>query len=126
MRGRSRRRRLTRVRFVKTTSSSCNGEGAPIITPREGHRVAPVAGVVRVDSGGRLIGALLERGLLDEINLLVHPVLGEGPSWDDERSASHDFTLTHEERRESGLMWLGYAISAGTATATTSEDRATS
>ncbi|WP_231913871.1 MULTISPECIES: hypothetical protein [unclassified Rhodococcus (in: high G+C Gram-positive bacteria)] len=31
--------------------------------------------VVRVDSGGALIGALLGAGLLDEVSLLVHPRL---------------------------------------------------
>jgi len=33
------------------------------------------ARVVRVDSGGALIGALLERGLLCQVSLLGHPVL---------------------------------------------------
>jgi 2,5-diamino-6-(ribosylamino)-4(3H)-pyrimidinone 5'-phosphate reductase len=36
------------------------------------------ARVVRVDSGGALIGALVEEGLLDELSLLVHPVLAGG------------------------------------------------
>lgn len=69
------------------------------------------ARVVRVDSGGRLIGALLERGLLDEISLLVHPTLGEGASWNDGRTASASFALVHEERRGGGLVWLRYLIS---------------
>jgi 2,5-diamino-6-(ribosylamino)-4(3H)-pyrimidinone 5'-phosphate reductase len=33
------------------------------------------ARTVRVDSGGELIGALLAAGLVDEVSLLVHPVL---------------------------------------------------
>ena len=39
-------------------------------------------GVVRVDSGGALNGALLRAGLVDELSLLVHPVLvGDAPRW---------------------------------------------
>lgn len=34
------------------------------------------AEVVRVDSGGRLVGVLLREDLVDEVSLLVHPVLG--------------------------------------------------
>ncbi len=65
---------------------------------------------VRVDSGGRLIGALLERELVDEISLLVHPCLGDGLSWDDGKRVEATFNLTHEERRAGGLVWLRYAI----------------
>jgi 2,5-diamino-6-(ribosylamino)-4(3H)-pyrimidinone 5'-phosphate reductase len=37
---------------------------------------------VRVDSGGALNGALLRAGLVDEVSLLVHPVLaGDAPRW---------------------------------------------
>lgn len=68
------------------------------------------ARMVRVDSGGRLIGALLERGLVDEVSLLVHPCLGAGSSWDDGRTTSASFTLTYEECREGGLVWLRYAV----------------
>lgn len=68
------------------------------------------ARTVRVDSGGGLIGALLELGLIDEISLLVHPCLGEGRSWDDGRRISATFTLTHEERRGDGLVWLRYSV----------------
>jgi 2,5-diamino-6-(ribosylamino)-4(3H)-pyrimidinone 5'-phosphate reductase len=38
--------------------------------------------VVRVDSGGALNGALLRAGLVQEISLLVHPVVvGAAPRW---------------------------------------------
>jgi 2,5-diamino-6-(ribosylamino)-4(3H)-pyrimidinone 5'-phosphate reductase len=44
--------------------------------------VAGFSGVVRVDSGGALNGALLRAGLVNELSLLVHPVLvGEAPRW---------------------------------------------
>jgi 2,5-diamino-6-(ribosylamino)-4(3H)-pyrimidinone 5'-phosphate reductase len=36
------------------------------------------AGVVRVDSGGALTGALLDAGLVDELSLLVHPCVVGG------------------------------------------------
>jgi 2,5-diamino-6-(ribosylamino)-4(3H)-pyrimidinone 5'-phosphate reductase len=40
------------------------------------------ARVVRVDSGGELTGALLRRGLVDELSLLVHPVIaGSATRW---------------------------------------------
>jgi 2,5-diamino-6-(ribosylamino)-4(3H)-pyrimidinone 5'-phosphate reductase len=42
----------------------------------------PGVRVVRVDSGGALTGALLADGLVDEVSLLVHPVLaGTGSRW---------------------------------------------
>jgi 2,5-diamino-6-(ribosylamino)-4(3H)-pyrimidinone 5'-phosphate reductase len=69
------------------------------------------AQTVRVDSGGRLIGILLGQGLLDEVSLLVHPSLGSGPSWTDGAGAGAAFTLTHEEQRGSGLVWLRYDVS---------------
>jgi 2,5-diamino-6-(ribosylamino)-4(3H)-pyrimidinone 5'-phosphate reductase len=36
--------------------------------------------VIRIDSGGTLCGILLRLGLVDEVNLLVHPVLVGGTS----------------------------------------------
>lgn len=71
------------------------------------------ATTVRVDSGGRLIGVLLDRGLVDEVSLLVHPCLGGGSPWTNEGGAGTTFTLTHEERRGSGLVWLRYAVTPG-------------
>jgi 2,5-diamino-6-(ribosylamino)-4(3H)-pyrimidinone 5'-phosphate reductase len=68
----------------------------------------PGVRVVRVDSGGRLTGALLADGLVDEISLLVHPVLaGAGhPRWygDSPRAAA----LTFDACRPlpGGLVWL--------------------
>jgi 2,5-diamino-6-(ribosylamino)-4(3H)-pyrimidinone 5'-phosphate reductase len=44
--------------------------------------LAGFEGVVRVDSGGALNGALLRAGLVDELSLLVHPVLvGDAGRW---------------------------------------------
>jgi 2,5-diamino-6-(ribosylamino)-4(3H)-pyrimidinone 5'-phosphate reductase len=67
------------------------------------------ARVVRVDSGGGLTGALLARGLVDELSLLVHPRLG-GPGqrrWHgDARPATDAFELVAAETFEDGLVWL--------------------
>ena len=75
------------------------------------------ARVVRVDSGGALIGALLGEGLLDEVSLLVHPFLSEHP----ERSwhggivgASVELQLTHVERLDD-LVWLRYSVTNSSA-----------
>jgi 2,5-diamino-6-(ribosylamino)-4(3H)-pyrimidinone 5'-phosphate reductase len=75
---------------------------------REGARV------VRVDSGGALIGALLADGLVDELSLLVHPCLAGGagdrawlgsgrlPACPLERLAGETF--------DGGPVWLRYRV----------------
>jgi 2,5-diamino-6-(ribosylamino)-4(3H)-pyrimidinone 5'-phosphate reductase len=73
--------------------------------------------VVRVDSGGTLIGALLGRGLLDEISLLVHPVLagergtrrwhGDGPP------PAGAVDLIGSDTMDGGLAWLRYRVRTG-------------
>jgi 2,5-diamino-6-(ribosylamino)-4(3H)-pyrimidinone 5'-phosphate reductase len=70
------------------------------------------AGLVRVDSGGALTGALLHRGLLDEVSLLVHPLLA-GP---DGTRRWHGPTpppagaleLAAAQPLDGGLVWLRY------------------
>jgi 2,5-diamino-6-(ribosylamino)-4(3H)-pyrimidinone 5'-phosphate reductase len=73
----------------------------------------PGLDVVRVDSGGALIGALLTEGLIDEVSLLVHPVLvgaGDRRQWHGEAAipAGH-MSLLHNETLD-GLAWLRYEI----------------
>jgi 2,5-diamino-6-(ribosylamino)-4(3H)-pyrimidinone 5'-phosphate reductase len=73
------------------------------------------SGTVRVDSGGALIGALLERGLLTEVSLLVHPLLA-GPDarrWYGGGTAPAALSLLAAERQEGGLIWLRYRVSGG-------------
>jgi 2,5-diamino-6-(ribosylamino)-4(3H)-pyrimidinone 5'-phosphate reductase len=70
------------------------------------------AGVVRVDSGGALIGALLGGGLVDELSLLVHPCVagaagdrawhGSGPL------PALALECLASERFDDGLVWLRY------------------
>jgi 2,5-diamino-6-(ribosylamino)-4(3H)-pyrimidinone 5'-phosphate reductase len=71
---------------------------------REGARV------VRVDSGGALTGALLRRGLVDELSLLVHPgVSGTGSPWHGPAPAIELRPLGAEPLGD-GLAWLRYAV----------------
>lgn len=71
------------------------------------------ARLVRVDSGGGLVGALLEGGLVDELSLLVHPLLA-GPGrqvWHGgARSALDRLHLVAAETLEDGLVWLRYRV----------------
>jgi 2,5-diamino-6-(ribosylamino)-4(3H)-pyrimidinone 5'-phosphate reductase len=67
------------------------------------------AKTVRVDSGGTLIGVLLDRGLVDELALLVHPVVvGHGQRW----SGARRLYLRHvgTETFEGGVVWLRYCV----------------
>jgi 2,5-diamino-6-(ribosylamino)-4(3H)-pyrimidinone 5'-phosphate reductase len=71
------------------------------------------ARVVRVDSGGGLIGVMLRRGLLDELSLLVHPRLA-GPGrqvWHGGAPGQEDaFELVAAEALDDGLVWLRYRV----------------
>ena len=74
--------------------------------------------VVRVDSGGRLIGALLRAGLVDELSVILSPTLVGGmsgrsfyvapdlPSADGATS----LRLTAVEAVDTNFVWLRYAI----------------
>jgi 2,5-diamino-6-(ribosylamino)-4(3H)-pyrimidinone 5'-phosphate reductase len=69
-----------------------------------------LGGVVRVDSGGALNGALLREGLVDELSLLVHPVLvGEAPRWHGGASAPALERLA-VQRLDGGVTWLRYRV----------------
>lgn len=72
------------------------------------------AGLVRVDSGGALIGALLSGGLVDELSLLVHPCLAapaEDRRWHG-RVPIPAGPLEHLTSLQlgDGLVWLRYRI----------------
>ncbi|MEU4293890.1 dihydrofolate reductase family protein [Kribbella sp. NPDC026596] len=65
---------------------------------------------VRVDSGGALVNALLDLGLVDELALLVHPVLvGTGRRWCDTRKLTLHPVGT--EVFGGGVVWLRYCVS---------------
>ncbi|MFB6726163.1 RibD family protein [Kribbella sp. NPDC056345] len=68
------------------------------------------ARVVRVESGGELIAVLLELGLVDELALLVHPVIvGEGQPW----CGTTGVRLEHAgtEVFAGGVIWSRYCVS---------------
>lgn len=67
------------------------------------------AHVVRVDSHGRLLTALLELGLINELALLVHPVIvGTGRQW--VPAERYDLRLANAEKFDGGTVWLRYCI----------------
>jgi 2,5-diamino-6-(ribosylamino)-4(3H)-pyrimidinone 5'-phosphate reductase len=84
------------------------------------HRLHTELGVsrVRADGGGRLNGALLQTGLVDEISLLVHPVLvGDARSaavYHPPAEPSPDPALHLDplaaETQPGGLIWLRYRV----------------
>lgn len=74
--------------------------------------------VVRADSGGKLNGALLRAGLVDEVSLLIYPSLVGGET---ERSMFHAPNLTsidgtvslklkHVETLKGDAVWLRYDV----------------
>jgi 2,5-diamino-6-(ribosylamino)-4(3H)-pyrimidinone 5'-phosphate reductase len=68
--------------------------------------------VVRVDSGGGLLGALLGAGLVDELSLLVHPVLaGGGPRWWGPREGPRTaLALVGTQAFDDGVLWLRHRV----------------
>jgi 2,5-diamino-6-(ribosylamino)-4(3H)-pyrimidinone 5'-phosphate reductase len=74
--------------------------------------------VVRMDSGGTLNGILLRAGLVDEINLLVHPLLVGGASAKSffESNEGEDpedpvsLSLKDVEKVGNGLLLLSYGV----------------
>jgi 2,5-diamino-6-(ribosylamino)-4(3H)-pyrimidinone 5'-phosphate reductase len=70
------------------------------------------ASLVRVDSGGALTGALLRRGLVDELSFLIHPrVSGSGTAWHGPVPApAIELSSLDVEAPGNGLIWLRYAV----------------
>ncbi|WP_145809028.1 dihydrofolate reductase family protein [Kribbella amoyensis] len=67
------------------------------------------AQVVRVDSGGTLVGVLLELGLVDEVSLLVHPVVvGAGRRWFGAFGGRLGLRHANTEVFEGGVVWMRY------------------
>ncbi len=74
--------------------------------------------VVRVDSGGILNGALLRRGLVSEVSVLLYPCLVGGTS-PASMFVAEDLSgpegvirlkLTHVEQMDENYVWLRYAV----------------
>lgn len=87
---------------------------AALATLRERYDI----GIIRVDSGGVLNGVLLREGLVDEVSLLLQPVLVGGRSprtlfvSDDLTSNSEvvHAQLAHLEDFPGGYVWLRYKV----------------
>lgn len=73
---------------------------------------------VRADSGGTLNGLLLRAGLVDEISLLIHPVVVGGASPQSSFLAPgpmpgkgvSSLKLAHLEKLSGGLVWVRYKV----------------
>ena len=72
---------------------------------------------IRVDSGGTLIGVLLRAGLVDELSLLVHPVLVGGAfrtsMFASDEGAGNQLinaSLESAEQLDQGIVWLRYSL----------------
>jgi 2,5-diamino-6-(ribosylamino)-4(3H)-pyrimidinone 5'-phosphate reductase len=70
------------------------------------------ARLVRVDSGGELVGALLNQALVDEISLLVHPWLSNASHrWHGRvPPPSARLRLVANEAVGDGIVWLRYRV----------------
>jgi 2,5-diamino-6-(ribosylamino)-4(3H)-pyrimidinone 5'-phosphate reductase len=71
---------------------------------------------VRVDSGGTLNAALLRSGFVDELSLLVHPVIAgtsAHPLFAEAKPLKGSFKLFRQERLPGGLVWLRLRVVAG-------------
>ena len=71
------------------------------------------AAAIRVDSGGSLLGAMLDAHLVDEVSLLLHPCWSEGTGhqWHGSaRPGAHTFGLIGAETFDQ-LVWLRYRLS---------------
>jgi 2,5-diamino-6-(ribosylamino)-4(3H)-pyrimidinone 5'-phosphate reductase len=74
-------------------------------------------GVVRVDAGGSLVGALLRQGLVHEVSVVIEPRLvgGETHRWlvrapDAASDQIVALTLREMERFDDGAVWLRYDV----------------
>ncbi len=73
---------------------------------------------VRVDSGGTLNSVLLHEGLVDEVSVLIHPVIAGGrssPSLCDPQNAGIQdlqvpLTHVHTEVLGNGIVWSRYTL----------------
>jgi hypothetical protein len=72
--------------------------------------------VLMLEGGGRINGAMLQEGLIDEVSLLVAPVADgstETPSVfdvDAEKVIAHRLALVAVEQREGDILWLRYLV----------------
>jgi len=74
-----------------------------------------------LEGGGRINGAMLRSGLVDEVSLLVAPVadgrIGTAAVFDAETIAPHRLALEAVEQRDANVVWLRYRVEASAASA---------
>jgi 2,5-diamino-6-(ribosylamino)-4(3H)-pyrimidinone 5'-phosphate reductase len=74
-----------------------------------------------LEGGGRINGGMLRAGLIDEVSVLVAPVvdgrMGTPALFDDdaEDAAPHRLALQAVEQRADGVLWLRYRVEASAA-----------
>jgi 2,5-diamino-6-(ribosylamino)-4(3H)-pyrimidinone 5'-phosphate reductase len=111
------------LRSAATPANAGGGHVPEIVTGVERVDLAAALGalgeregarLVRVDSGGALIGALLAGGLVDELSLLVHPCLagpGRNGAWHgSEPVPALALEPLARDTFEGGLVWLRYRV----------------
>ena len=71
-----------------------------------------------LEGGGRINGGMLAAGLVDEVSVLVAPVvdarIGTPALFDADGEASCALVLESVERRDGDVLWLRYRVDAGT------------
>jgi 2,5-diamino-6-(ribosylamino)-4(3H)-pyrimidinone 5'-phosphate reductase len=70
------------------------------------------AGLVRVDSGGQLVGALLNQALVDEVSLMVHPRLSDASNrwYGRVPPPAAALRLLSSESVGGDILWLRYLV----------------
>ncbi|WP_327438112.1 dihydrofolate reductase family protein [Pseudomonas donghuensis] len=63
------------------------------------------------DTSGELVRQLLAAGLVDELRLLIHPIiLGRGKRWFDDQAHASAFTLAQSSSTPSGVLVARYVL----------------
>lgn len=79
-------------------------------------------GDIIVGASGTLVRFLLHEGLLDELRLLVHPVVvGSGRRLFEDKDQNMPLTLTQARAHRNGVVSLRYTLGHGTVAPTLSE-----
>ena len=100
---------------LSTTLSEAAWPTARIVSLDElrGFKAQP-GGAAYVVGGVGLVKSLMDAGLLDELRLIMHPVvLGAGAALFDGIARRHDLELVDSERTPAGRINLTYRVTAG-------------
>jgi len=96
-----------KIRYIKTGSQKADMKSALSILNIE-------YGIKRImtDTGQVLGNLLLNEGLVDEISLLIHPLIKGDESYPVFKSVSSEIVLKllNEEKFENGCVWLNYKL----------------